>query len=899
MRLQLWFGRSRITLAMAIGLVAPGRTSADVITIDDGGRQGTTSIPFTCTIGSEEPLWLPSMGFVYRNVEAFELSPGDTIAFDLQMGAQDPPDLGFLPQLDIALAHASDPLNPFKPDELPGSDFTVVAHAAIAASPGNLIAGDYDLVFTVDAPFSFPGGGLIIRVNNPQGPLAVKDFQDCLFVIIADAQPTGTNRLVGTFKLESGEYPWMIENTSNTPDVPYVRISWTRCGDGRVSGAEVCDDGNADNTDECTSSCRFAACGDGFISSTEECDDGNADDTDECTSSCRFAACGDGFVSGTEECDDGNADDTDECTRCRPAACGDGVVQVSEDCDNSANPDNPDPFCNDSCHVAAFAKGSGCGIGGGAGLAAALMILAFARRRRATKLVVLVGVFCIASARAQSKTDGFRVDRFAMAPSVDDGLVVQDPSVLRNMVWSMNATLGFTNTLLRVVPRLSSDQGVDVVGPRFSAYLDFAMGFRERFELNVSLPFALAQSTESGTAAGIMLKSAGSSMVGDARVGGSVLLYNRRTGPQLGLAATMAIPIGSENSFTGDGGVGAELVAMAGLGRPRYRVIMNGGVRFRPGADYVSTDQGTELIGRAAILVPFANHRLMTSLELDLIARASGRDAYEALGSPVLAMLGARYHFAGGLRAGAGVGMGLTDSPGSPTVRVIVTVGYSPEPTKPAKPIKPEPPPPPVDRDGDRIPDRLDKCPTNPEDLNGFEDDDGCPDGPPDPDAPLTLEQVITLPSPIEFYFDTAIMRPGAERYLLQVLDILQKHPEVVKLEIQGHTSSEGGAAYNMRLSIARTKTVFKWLVDRGIDGNRFVPHGYGLTQPLVPNDSEPNRQRNRRVQFRLLEQLPGSPPVDSLPRAPPPPATPSPATPPPATPPPATPPPATPPPAM
>jgi outer membrane protein OmpA-like peptidoglycan-associated protein len=107
------------------------------------------------------------------------------------------------------------------------------------------------------------------------------------------------------------------------------------------------------------------------------------------------------------------------------------------------------------------------------------------------------------------------------------------------------------------------------------------------------------------------------------------------------------------------------------------------------------------------------------------------------------------------------------------------------------------------------------------------------------------------------------------------VLDILQKHPEVLKLEIQGHTSSEGGAEYNMRLSNDRTKTVFTWLVDHGIDGQRFVPRGYGLTQPLVPNDSEPNRQRNRRVQFRLLEQLPGSAPLTSLPRAPPPPAAP------------------------
>src|SRR5215510_3662842 len=327
MRLDLRIGRRGVTLALAISVVlaAPRRSSADVITIDDGGRPGTTSIPFTCSVdGAENPLWLPSMGFVYRNVEAFELSVGDTIAFDIQMQALAQPalpDLGFLSQLDIALAHAPDPQNPFKPDDLPGSDFTIVAHAAVAASPGNRVAGDYELAFSVDTLFKFPGGGLIIRVTNPKGVLATKTDQDCLPVITADVQPTGTNRLVGTFKLEAGEYPWSVENTTNMPGVPYVRIAWTRCGDG--------------------------------------------------------------------------------------------ILQKTEQCDSSAK---PDPFCDDTCHLSAVAKGSGCSAGGGAALA----ILVLVRRRRAGGLAALIVVSWAGPAQAQARTDGFRVDRFEMAPSVDD-----------------------------------------------------------------------------------------------------------------------------------------------------------------------------------------------------------------------------------------------------------------------------------------------------------------------------------------------------------------------------------------------------------------------------------------------------------------------------------------------
>src|SRR5947207_10471903 len=120
MRSQLRVGGLRAVLVMAItAMLASHRASADVITIDDGGREATASIPFTCSTGPEDNLWKPAMGFVYRNVEPFELVPGDTIAFDIQMRATDPDDIGFRPEVDIALAHASDPQDPFKPDDLP------------------------------------------------------------------------------------------------------------------------------------------------------------------------------------------------------------------------------------------------------------------------------------------------------------------------------------------------------------------------------------------------------------------------------------------------------------------------------------------------------------------------------------------------------------------------------------------------------------------------------------------------------------------------------------------------------------------------------------------------------------------------------------------------------------
>jgi cysteine-rich repeat protein len=90
------------------------------------------------------------------------------------------------------------------------------------------------------------------------------------------------------------------------------------CGNGILEAGEACDDGNADETDDCLSGCVPASCGDGFIhAGVEECDDGNLDTGDACPL-CAEATCGDGFVQAEKEaCDDGNVLELDGC----PASC--------------------------------------------------------------------------------------------------------------------------------------------------------------------------------------------------------------------------------------------------------------------------------------------------------------------------------------------------------------------------------------------------------------------------------------------------------------------------------------------------------------------------------------------------------------------------------------------------
>ncbi len=141
----------------------------------------------------------------------------------------------------------------------------------------------------------------------------------------------------------------------------FVRITPTRlgevggargnaavCGNGILQGAEVCDDGNLDQTDDCAA-CQTASCGDGYeYLGEEECDDGNLD-IDGCDSTCVTEECGNGIQQFGEECDDGGTGDDDGCSStCLNEVCGDNIQQSGEQCDdgNTDPGDGCDAVCN-------------------------------------------------------------------------------------------------------------------------------------------------------------------------------------------------------------------------------------------------------------------------------------------------------------------------------------------------------------------------------------------------------------------------------------------------------------------------------------------------------------------------------------------------------------------------
>lgn len=85
-----------------------------------------------------------------------------------------------------------------------------------------------------------------------------------------------------------------------------------------------------------------------------------------------------------------------------------------------------------------------------------------------------------------------------------------------------------------------------------------------------------------------------------------------------------------------------------------------------------------------------------------------------------------------------------------------------------------------------------------------------------------------------------------------KVTKFLTENPGL-RIEISGHTDNQGTAAYNVQLSLKRAQSVVAYLTSHGIDGSRLTQKGYGAEKPLVPNDTEENRQINRRIEFRLI----------------------------------------------
>jgi outer membrane protein OmpA-like peptidoglycan-associated protein len=154
----------------------------------------------------------------------------------------------------------------------------------------------------------------------------------------------------------------------------------------------------------------------------------------------------------------------------------------------------------------------------------------------------------------------------------------------------------------------------------------------------------------------------------------------------------------------------------------------------------------------------------------------------------------------------------------------------------------------PKDSDGDTVLDGLDKCPDTPAGLKV--DADGCPILVTEKETELLDTGMIQL-SDVNFETGKSDILPESFAVLDAVGTLLGRWPEL-KIEIGGHTDSRGSNATNQKLSDSRAKAVLAYLLGKfpELKAEQFTAKGYGESKPLVPNNSDLNMAKNRRVEF-------------------------------------------------
>jgi outer membrane protein OmpA-like peptidoglycan-associated protein len=618
---------------------------------------------------------------------------------------------------------------------------------------------------------------------------------------------------------------------------------------------------------------------------------------------------------------------------------------------------------------------------------------------RGRLLLALCGLGLSGTAQAQA-VSGFDAHGFHLAPydgDPRDPLEVQRPGALHQWDWFLGGLFEYADSPLRFQP---SDGGPSVAALDDLLALNLSTGVavHERLRLNLGLPVYLTSKglDEAPQSAGI----------GTFRVGGllSILAPDDEDGGfGLGLAPWVDVPTGDPATFTGNQGLGGG--AKLAFTVEGERVTFGGdvGAQFNQELDLLNLNGSDQLLAGLHLGVLLSE---TAGLNLEVVGEPPFEASIEpGTGFPAEAMLSLRKRSVAGVHFTLGGAAGLTPGVGAAAYRVFAGAGYGRIQTAP-----------PRDTDGDGFVDKEDACPTEPETVNQYKDDDGCPDslgrinvvtyldgqpvdgaevsltsaenqrmltttaagagfdsmpgtawaasatfdgcfagsgkieasdkvkelridleptrtgrvqyvvmdpegnGIPNatvkytapypqcaPEAPQALsadgmgvhtvgagrqiivvsaedfglfrapiavaeggderveitlkpaktkveaKQIVILEM-VYFELNKAVIMPQSFELLDEVATVLLANPQIKKVDVAGHTDSQGNDQYNLELSDARAKAVRDYLISKGVEGSRLQGTGYGESRPIDNNKTAAGRARNRRVEFNILE---------------------------------------------
>lgn len=544
-----------------------------------------------------------------------------------------------------------------------------------------------------------------------------------------------------------------------------------------------------------------------------------------------------------------------------------------------------------------------------------------------TSLLISVALLAAVPASAQQPdpftSRGIDLVPIKFTPTMESGLALEGGELQVTRSWQLQALFDLNFGLLGL--KSGNERLGDLMPFRMDLHLMGAYQLHERVELAADLPITVGQIHNFQLIAGqgFPLEAPRAAGLGAPRLMGRVQILRQSELPIVGLAGVIEVrvPIGDTFSFLSDRGfvIAPRLAVERRLGP--VRMLGNVGWRFRTATGrFMNLYVGQEFtLGAGGIIdLPpvgkFQNNELVAEVNLATPAEAPFTfTEAEALKTPFELLVGARTrifeHW--GLQLAIGRGLGL-EGYGREAFRLALALSYQrvPEPDDDGDGIPnrldacpdlaedrdgvedtdgcPEAAEP--DRDGDGVPDRIDQCPDTPglQELDGCPDKDGdqipdhvdkCPDQPgpperqgcppPEEEEEVVLEsERIRINNQILFEFGSDRIDPRSFKLLDEVAEVLRKNPDVGPVLIEGHTDNVGSREYNLTLSKRRAKAVETYLVEKGIAPKRLRSEGFGFDRPIAPNDTPLGRAKNRRTEFKLVDEVETKNDSKTLPKA-------------------------------
>ena len=376
--------------------------------------------------------------------------------------------------------------------------------------------------------------------------------------------------------------------------------------------------------------------------------------------------------------------------------------------------------------------------------------------------------------------DPIQVEQFEVMPDQHGNILnVATSRLVEHLGFSVGALFQYVDSPLRAVYSGGERDGEEIViiENQIKTEVYGTFGLFDWFDIGVAVPFTISQSGNGSEELGIDAPE-GFAM-GDARIVPRARLLPVDLVPGLGLAFVLPIylPTGDQDSFNGEGfraeprlafdyhheDLGFGLAINLGYlirGEGEVHNIVNDDVfKWSLGAYAPTGLEGLELMGTVFGSVQTADSKDPTNL---------GAASDDLRSSPLEALGGIRYTHNVGLHTSVAAGRGLNTAVGSPELRVLASIGFTPLDD---------------DADDDTIKDDVDQCPDQPEDFDTYKDDDGCPDPDNDMDEILDINDDCPLQAEDLDMFDDEDGCPDLDDDEDKILD----EDDLCKLEAEDH----------------------------------------------------------------------------------------------------------------